>query len=173
MSGEVDEAAELGDDDGLDASPQVWRYLRVRDLVSPDALAVVIDEDVGAPRARPRRPNFRRAGAQAPGPSGTMHPQDEGIKGHVIRMTARAEVVDLRASVLRPMELGHSAARGPVTGDGAGSEPPADLLREPRRGAGWPWSWPRTDRSDRRWTPPRSGRGPRPGPSRTQALAPA
>ena len=45
--GEVVEAAELGDDDGLDANAHVGRYLRVSDLISPDAFAIVFDEDIG------------------------------------------------------------------------------------------------------------------------------
>ena len=45
--GEVAEAAGLGDDDGLDVNAHVGRYLRVSDLFSPDAFAVVFDEDIG------------------------------------------------------------------------------------------------------------------------------
>jgi hypothetical protein len=43
----VVDAAELGDDDRLDAVAEVGGQLRVGDLVGADALAVVLDEDVG------------------------------------------------------------------------------------------------------------------------------
>src|SRR6266480_3026943 len=44
--GEVVDAAELRDDDRLDAGPRGGRYLRVGDLAGADAFAVVFDEDV-------------------------------------------------------------------------------------------------------------------------------
>ena len=48
--GEVVDAAELRDDDRLDAGPDGGRYLRVGDLVGADAFAVVFDETSGASR---------------------------------------------------------------------------------------------------------------------------
>ena len=50
LSGEVDEAAELGDDAGLDASAHVGRYLRVGDLVGAAAFAVAFKRTSGASR---------------------------------------------------------------------------------------------------------------------------
>jgi hypothetical protein len=49
--GEVVEAAELGDDDGLDVAAEVGGDLGVGELVGADALAVVLDGMSGSSRA--------------------------------------------------------------------------------------------------------------------------
>jgi len=83
--GEVVDAAELGDDDRLDARPSGVRYLRVADLVGTDAFAVVLDEDVGRLAADNVAVALARAAGEHPAGRKAMSAQHERIERHVIR----------------------------------------------------------------------------------------
>jgi len=83
--GEVVDAAELGDDDRLDAVPRGGRYLRIGDLVGTDAFAVVLGEDVGRLAASNVSVGLAWAAREHPAGRKAMSAQHERIERHVIR----------------------------------------------------------------------------------------
>ena len=104
------DAAELGHDDRADAGSKRRRDLRVRELgCSADALAVVLDEDVGEHPSGKRAVGLPGRAREDSSRWEAVTPEDPAVLGDVGRVAVRAQVGDLGTLLLPAKEL----RRGP------------------------------------------------------------